>query len=91
MGGEVAREVLVFVGAHSARMGQSNLHPYQRPQGRQKEHQHMKSATFADLGVSEVVVSELAKSEITEPFAVQRMVIPDILAGHDLLAKTPTG
>jgi len=51
----------------------------------------MKYATFADLGVSEVVVGELAKREITEPFAVQRMVIPDILAGHDLLAKSPTG
>jgi ATP-dependent RNA helicase RhlE len=51
----------------------------------------MKSATFADLGVSEVVVGELAKRKITEPFAVQKMVIPDILAGHDLLAKSPTG
>jgi ATP-dependent RNA helicase RhlE len=51
----------------------------------------MKSATFADLGVSEVVVGELAKREIIEPFAVQKMVIPDILAGHDLLAKSPTG
>ncbi len=51
----------------------------------------MKSATFADLGVSEVVVGELAKREIIEPFAVQQMVIPDILAGHDLLAKSPTG
>ncbi len=51
----------------------------------------MKSATFADLGVSEVVVGELAKRDIVEPFAVQRMVIPDILAGHDLLAKSPTG
>jgi ATP-dependent RNA helicase RhlE len=51
----------------------------------------MKSATFADLGVSEVVVDELAKREITEPFAVQSMVIPDVLAGHDLLAKSPTG
>jgi ATP-dependent RNA helicase RhlE len=51
----------------------------------------MKSETFADLGVSEVVVGELAKREITEPFAVQQMVIPDVLAGHDLLAKSPTG
>jgi ATP-dependent RNA helicase RhlE len=51
----------------------------------------MKSATFADLGVSEVVVDELAKREILEPFAVQQMVIPDVLAGHDLLAKSPTG
>ena len=47
--------------------------------------------TFADLGVSEVVVGELAKREIVKPFAVQSMVIPDILAGHDLLAESPTG
>jgi len=47
--------------------------------------------TFAGLGVSEVVSSELAKREITQPFAVQRMVIPDVLAGHDVLAKSPTG
>jgi superfamily II DNA/RNA helicase len=51
----------------------------------------MKQATFADLGVSEVVVKELAKREITAPFAVQGMVIPDVLAGHDVLAQSPTG
>jgi superfamily II DNA/RNA helicase len=51
----------------------------------------MEQQTFADLGVSEVVASELAKREITQPFAVQRMVIPDVLAGHDLLAQSPTG
>jgi superfamily II DNA/RNA helicase len=51
----------------------------------------MKHETFADLGVSEVVVNELAQREIKEPFAVQGMVIPDILAGHDVLAKSPTG
>jgi superfamily II DNA/RNA helicase len=51
----------------------------------------MTHETFADLGVSEVVVKELAQRKITEPFAVQQMVIPDILAGHDLLAKSPTG
>ena len=51
----------------------------------------MKHETFADLGVSEVVSSELARAGITQPFAVQQMVIPDILAGHDLLAKSPTG
>jgi ATP-dependent RNA helicase RhlE len=51
----------------------------------------MKQSTFADLGVAEVVVGELAKRQITQPFAVQSMVIPDILAGHDLLAKSPTG
>ena len=51
----------------------------------------MKHASFADLGVSEVVVSELAKLGVTAPFAVQDMVIPDVLAGHDVLAQSPTG
>ncbi len=51
----------------------------------------MQHATFADLGVSEVVASELAKRGITQPFAVQKMVIPDVLAGHDVLAQSPTG
>jgi ATP-dependent RNA helicase RhlE len=51
----------------------------------------MKSETFADLGVSEVVSRELSKRGIEKPFAVQSMVIPDILAGHDLLAQSPTG
>jgi ATP-dependent RNA helicase RhlE len=71
--------------------GQSNLHLQRQPQGCQKEHQHMKHATFADLGVSEVVVDELAKRGIETPFAVQGMVIPDVLAGHDVLAQSPTG
>jgi ATP-dependent RNA helicase RhlE len=51
----------------------------------------MKHETFADLGVSEVVASELAQRGIEAPFAVQKMVIPDVLAGHDVLAQSPTG
>jgi ATP-dependent RNA helicase RhlE len=51
----------------------------------------MKQETFADLGVSEVVTAELAKRGIAAPFAVQKMVIPDVLAGHDVLAQSPTG
>jgi superfamily II DNA/RNA helicase len=51
----------------------------------------MKDATFADLGVSEVVVAELAERGITTPFPVQKMVVPDVLAGHDVLAQSPTG
>jgi superfamily II DNA/RNA helicase len=51
----------------------------------------MKSETFADLGVSEVVSRELSKRGIDSPFAVQGMVIPDVLAGHDVLAQSPTG
>ncbi len=51
----------------------------------------MTHATFADLGVSKVVVDELAERGIEQPFAVQEMVIPDVLAGHDVLAQSPTG
>jgi superfamily II DNA/RNA helicase len=51
----------------------------------------MTHATFADLGVSKVVVDELAKRGIEQPFAVQKMVVPDVLAGHDVLAQSPTG
>jgi ATP-dependent RNA helicase RhlE len=51
----------------------------------------MQHETFADLGVSEVVVNELAKAGVTTPFAVQNMVVPDVLAGHDVLAQSPTG
>jgi ATP-dependent RNA helicase RhlE len=51
----------------------------------------MKHESFADLGISEVVCAELAQRDIVAPFAVQDMVIPDVLAGHDLLAKSPTG
>jgi ATP-dependent RNA helicase RhlE len=56
-----------------------------------KEHHNMKSDSFADLGVSEVVSRELSKRGIDSPFAVQGMVIPDVLAGHDVLAQSPTG
>jgi superfamily II DNA/RNA helicase len=51
----------------------------------------MKDATFADLGVSEVVTGELSQRGIDSPFAVQSLVIPDVLAGHDVLAQSPTG
>src|SRR6202035_403231 len=56
-----------------------------------KEHHNMKSDSFADLGVSEVVSRELSKRGFDAPFAVQGMVIPDVLAGHDVLAQSPTG
>jgi ATP-dependent RNA helicase RhlE len=51
----------------------------------------MSSQSFADLGVSETVVSALTKRGYHEPFAVQELVIADILAGHDVLAQSPTG
>ncbi len=51
----------------------------------------MEHETFADLGVSEVVANELSQRGIATPFPVQRMVIPDVLEGHDVLAQSPTG
>src|SRR5256714_9970251 len=47
--------------------------------------------SFADLGVSTPVVRALAERDIHEPFAIQSLVIGDILAGRDVLAKSPTG
>ena len=51
----------------------------------------MSSKSFADLGVSRVVVDALRARDITDPFAIQNLVIPDVMAGHDVLAKSPTG
>ena len=51
----------------------------------------MSQQSFADLGVSRAVAGALAERGITEPFAIQKLVIADVLAGHDVLAKSPTG
>src|SRR3954447_6668041 len=51
----------------------------------------MSKQSFADLGVSSTVVAALQRGGITEPFAVQNLVVADVLAGHDVLAKSPTG
>jgi ATP-dependent RNA helicase RhlE len=49
------------------------------------------SQTFADLGVSEPVVRALSQRGVTTPFAIQSLVIADVLDGRDVLAKSPTG
>ena len=51
----------------------------------------MSTQSFADLGVSKPVVDALHERGITEPFAVQRLVVADVLAGRDVLAQSPTG
>jgi ATP-dependent RNA helicase RhlE len=51
----------------------------------------MSSQSFADLGVSKAVSTALAKRGFTEPFAIQNLIIGDVLAGRDVLAKSPTG
>jgi superfamily II DNA/RNA helicase len=48
-------------------------------------------SSFAELGVSTPVADALAAAGIHRPFAIQRLVIGDVLAGRDVLAKSPTG
>jgi superfamily II DNA/RNA helicase len=51
----------------------------------------MQKQSFADLGVSSAVAGALSRRGIQEPFAVQRLVLGDVLAGRDVLVKSPTG
>jgi ATP-dependent RNA helicase RhlE len=51
----------------------------------------MSTRSFADLGVSNAVISSLFQQGVIEPFAIQRDVIGDVLCGRDVLAKSPTG
>ena len=48
-------------------------------------------ARFDDLGVSGPVVQALAMRGFTAPFAIQALVLPDALAGRDVLARSRTG
>ena len=51
----------------------------------------MSDASFRTLGVRPQIVDALAARGIESPFPVQRIVLPDALAGNDVLAKSPTG
>ena len=51
----------------------------------------MLQRSFRELGVSAPVVEILAARSIEEPFRIQTLVLPDALAGLDVLAKSPTG
>ncbi|MDX1449002.1 MAG: DEAD/DEAH box helicase [Acidimicrobiia bacterium] len=48
-------------------------------------------STFADLGLPNAFASLLAQNDITEPFPIQAAAIPDVLAGHDVCGRAPTG
>jgi ATP-dependent RNA helicase RhlE len=52
---------------------------------------YMSKQSFAELGVSGTVISSLSAAGITAPFAIQRAVIGDAMAGRDVIAKSPTG
>jgi superfamily II DNA/RNA helicase len=47
--------------------------------------------SFEALGVSAPVARALAVRDIVAPFRIQTLVLPDALAGRDVLAKAPTG
>ncbi|HEY2769620.1 MAG TPA: DEAD/DEAH box helicase [Solirubrobacteraceae bacterium] len=51
----------------------------------------MSNQSFAELGVSHAVISSLSAAGVTSPFAIQRAVIGDAIAGRDVIAKSPTG
>src|SRR5919109_4734018 len=51
----------------------------------------MSSEPFAELGVSRPILGALAERGITEPFAVQKLCVADVLAGEDVLVQSPTG
>ncbi len=51
----------------------------------------MSQQSFRSLGVRSEVVDALAACGITSPFPIQELVLPDALAGSDVLAQSPTG
>jgi superfamily II DNA/RNA helicase len=51
----------------------------------------MQDQSFRALGVSAEVADALERRAIIAPFPIQELVLPDALAGLDVLAKAPTG
>jgi superfamily II DNA/RNA helicase len=49
------------------------------------------ASAFADLGLSEVLVSAVSEAGYTEPTAVQARAIPAVIAGSDLMVCSQTG
>jgi superfamily II DNA/RNA helicase len=47
--------------------------------------------SFHELGVAAPIAQQLAARDIHNPFPIQARVLPDALAGRDVLAKSPTG
>jgi ATP-dependent RNA helicase RhlE len=51
----------------------------------------MQDQSFRALGISASVAVALERRGIVTPFPIQALVLPDALAGLDVLAKAPTG
>ncbi len=46
---------------------------------------------FAALGIADDLVTVLTEDGISDPFSIQRMSIPDVLAGRDVCGRARTG
>ena len=51
----------------------------------------MSQESFRALGISADIAQSLEQRGFTTPFPIQALVLPDALAGLDVLAKAPTG
>jgi ATP-dependent RNA helicase DeaD len=49
------------------------------------------TTSFASLGISDKIVSQLEKLGITEPTNIQSQAIPELLAGRDVVGQSQTG
>ena len=89
VGDAVAREVLVS--ERKAIWVSSISQIFRGPMPRHSQGVEVSTQSFADLGVSSAVARALSGRGITAPFPVQTAVIPDVLAGRDVLVRSPTG
>lgn len=51
----------------------------------------LSTTTFDELGVDPLIVADLTKAQIVNPFPIQEMCIPLALEGHDLIGQAKTG
>jgi superfamily II DNA/RNA helicase len=71
--------------------------PIERSAALRRERRRIRSAdaahspTFASLGVPAVLTAALAAAGIDAPFPIQAAVLPDALAGTDILGRAQTG
>ncbi|MFQ5554707.1 MAG: DEAD/DEAH box helicase [Acidimicrobiia bacterium] len=49
------------------------------------------ATTFASLGIDPSLVTLLTDDEIVDPFPIQEMTIPEVLAGRDVCGRAKTG